>query len=400
MNRHSIHSGKMMGALRQLGAAEWYITLFIAISVLASLIANDKALLKICDGNIYFPFIGEYSMPLTHDTHDSCFTVLAPVPYGPGKSDPLNSDFSGPFEEQNFYSAAGEIVEMPLRHRHWLGTNLRGSDLLADIIHGSRVSLLVSISGTFLSLLVGGLIGFSGGWYGPGRNKISLYWLLIITVLLFLFFFFINNLRGDADRVIGAVVISLLFFLAYLFSLRVKGNRIYKYKLSVSVDGVLQRFTGFASALPRLILILSFMQFFTPSFASVLLMLAATGWIDIARLLRAEIQRMKKEQYIEAAKGSGIVGFRLFTGQILPNIWPSLSIAILYSIASNITVEASLSFLGFGLPVDTVTLGGLIASGKMEFEAWWMVLFPGLWISFFVFSLFSLSRKVRSRTMC
>jgi peptide/nickel transport system permease protein len=99
--------------------------------------------------------------------------------------------------------------------------------------------------------------------------------------------------------------------------------------------------------------------------------------------------------YMDAAVMSGIQGARLLFIQVLPNIWPTVLVYMLYTFAGNIAIEAGLSFLGFGLPATVKTLGGLIAEGKNNFEAWWMVVFPGLWLSILIYAMFSLSDKLR-----
>ena len=113
------------------------------------------------------------------------------------------------------------------------------------------------------------------------------------------------------------------------------------------------------------------------------------------RIVRAELQSIKSMTYMDAAVMSGIKGARLLLIQVLPNIWPTVLVYMLYTFAGNIAIEAGLSFLGFGLPATVKTLGGLIAEGKNNFDAWWMIVFPGLWLSLLIYAMFSLSDRLR-----
>ena len=377
--------------------AESYIFLFLFVSVFAIFIANDKPLIRICDGSISFPFISKSLFKEKSPAGNDCFSIHTLIPYSPDKSDPLNTDFTGPFDQQWSVDGNGQISEIPLRSRHWLGTNMRGNDLAAQMVYGTRISLMVSLLSTVLSFLIGGLLGFAAGWYGPGKNRIKVYWLMAGGLLLFLFYFFNMNLLTQNDSIIANSILIGLLIIFIVFAAKIRSTNFYKYALFFSADNVIQRFSEIFSAIPRIILILALVSLMEPSFTTVVFILSITGWVDISRLLRSEIQRIKHEGFIEAAKVSGIGGLRIFIGQMLPNIWPSMLVILLYTFAGNIAAEASLSFLGVGLPAEVVSLGSLVASGKVYFEAWWLVVFPGVWISGFIFSLFSLSRKLRNK---
>ncbi|MBL0098065.1 MAG: ABC transporter permease [Bacteroidetes bacterium] len=377
--------------------AESYIFLFLFVSVFAIFIANDKPLIRICDGSISFPFLSKSLTKEKSPPENDCFIMHTLMPYSPDKSDYLNTDFAGPFDQQWSVDGNGQISEIPLRNRHWLGTNMRGNDLAAQIVYGTRISLMVSLLSTVLSFLIGGLLGFAAGWYGPGKNRIKVYWLMAGGLLLFSLLLFNMNLLTPKDRIIGNVILSGLLLIFIMIAAKIRSSHFYKYAVFFSADYVIQRFSEIFSAIPRIILILALVSLLEPSFNIVVFILSITGWVDISRLLRSEIQRIKHEGFIEAAKVSGMGGLRIFIGQMLPNIWPSMLVILLYTFAGNIAAEASLSFLGVGLPADVVSLGSLVASGKVYFEAWWLVVFPGVWISGFIYSLFSLSRKMRNK---
>ncbi len=375
---------------------EWYVLLFFIVAFCAPFLANEKALLRVCNEGWDFPFLKE-SLNDRDKDFSACFELHAIVPYSPRVLDLMNADFKGPLDPQFATGRDGSQTPVSFRMRHWLGTNMRGNDLLADIIYGTRVSLFVSLISTCISFLIGAALGFVAGWYGPGRQKFPVFLLLGALAFFFILYHSNNNLYLKQDVVAGnlfALILSLL--LLFLVGWCKKWGLL-KPSVLISVDHLIQRFMEFFSAIPRIVFILIVVQFLETSVTSVILILGISGWVDIARLMRVEIQRMKTQGFIEAARLSGTESFKLFTGQMLPVIWPSLLVILLYTFAGNMALEASLSFLGFGLPADMVTLGSLVSTGKNYFEAWWMVLFPGLWISGFIYSLFSVSRRIRAQ---
>jgi peptide/nickel transport system permease protein len=107
-------------------------------------------------------------------------------------------------------------------------------------------------------------------------------------------------------------------------------------------------------------------------------LIALTSWTGIARLTRAEILRIKKLDYIQAAKALGYSQSRIIMRHALLNGLAPALVAIAFGVASTILIESSLSFLGIGLPIDTVTWGSMLSEGRTQFSAWWMTVFPGL----------------------
>lgn len=372
------------------------VLLYALVALLAPVISNDLPLLRMKDGKLTFPFLSKEQLYNSSGKRVvDAFEIHALFAYGTGKNDALNTGFKSPFEEQFVLNEAGEKVKAPLSKRHWLGTNLLGSDLLADILYGSRWSFFISIVSTLLASIVALFFGFLAGWYGPDSVKVSSFKCFLALLLLLYAIHVSFNLMEVSERVVGWLVIFLFWYLLYKFSLSKMSDQIFQHSISIPVDSFFLRFTELFSAIPRVILVLAFYQLFSSSIYSIILLLAFSAWVDLARIVRSELQRVKAMTYMEAAVMSGIDGFRLLIKQVLPNIWPTVLVYMLFTFSSNIAIEAGLSFLGFGLPATIKTLGGLIAEGKNNFEAWWMILFPGIWLSMLIYALFSLSNRLR-----
>jgi peptide/nickel transport system permease protein len=109
-----------------------------------------------------------------------------------------------------------------------------------------------------------------------------------------------------------------------------------------------------------------------------MVIIGLTGWTGIARLTRAEFLRVSNLEYIQAAKSMGFKEFRIIFLHALPNALAPALVSIAFGVASAILIESSLSFLGVGVPPTTVTWGSLLNSGREQYNAWWLVIFPGL----------------------
>ena len=88
--------------------------------------------------------------------------------------------------------------------------------------------------------------------------------------------------------------------------------------------------------------------------------------------------RIKQLDYIQAAKALGFTGFRIILKHVLANAIAPALVAIAFGIAGAILIESSLSFLNIGVPMETVSWGRLLAEGREQFSAWWLVVFPGV----------------------
>ncbi len=152
-------------------------------------------------------------------------------------------------------------------------------------------------------------------------------------------------------------------------------------------DAVLMRVTDASLAFPALLIALLLAVALGPSFFTVVLALSALGWAPYARMIRGEVVKLREEQFIVQARNIGSSPTRIIMTHIFPNIANTLIVLMTMSIGLVILIEASLSFLGAGIPPPTPSWGSMVADGRNLFErAWWISFFPGLAIGFVVLS--------------
>ncbi|MFM7054526.1 MAG: ABC transporter permease, partial [Bacteroidota bacterium] len=129
-----------------------------------------------------------------------------------------------------------------------------------------------------------------------------------------------------------------------------------------------------------------------------ILLIGLTYWTEIARITRSEIMRIRGTDYIASAKSSGASPWRILFKQALPNALPVITVSLVACMASAILTESSLSFLGLGVPVDIVTWGSLLAGAREQFDAWWLVVFPGAMVFLTILSLNKIADTISSRS--
>ena len=144
------------------------------------------------------------------------------------------------------------------------------------------------------------------------------------------------------------------------------------------VDDALMRFTEFFQVLPNLIFAMVLTTLFSSSLWTVIFAIGVVNWCPLARLTRAEVLRLKGQEYVMAARAAGARDGGIILRTILPNAMPPLVISITLLVGICILFEAAMSFLGLTDP-DVMTWGLMIGISRDYFwEAWWTVTFPGL----------------------
>ncbi|MCA8969415.1 MAG: ABC transporter permease [Planctomycetes bacterium] len=209
----------------------------------------------------------------------------------------------------------------PLSDGYLLGSDQYSRDIYSRIIYGSRISLTIGFVAVGLSvslgLLLGLLAGFFGGW----------------------------------------------------------------------VDFTLMRFVDYLLSIPRLVLLLVVMALFkdvVPAEFRVHLMvviLGITGWMGTCRIVRSEVLSLKERDFVQAGRALGYSSTRIMLRHVAPNCLAPVIVAATLGIGATILVEASLSFLGLGVPEPVPSWGKMVADGKEYItKAWWMTVFPGFTI--------------------
>lgn len=145
------------------------------------------------------------------------------------------------------------------------------------------------------------------------------------------------------------------------------------------VDSLTQKVLEVMWAFPPLLLAISIVAFLGQSLGILILALASQRWIPYCRLARAEALSLREREFVMAARSLGAGHARILCSHILPNLLQSALIVGTFAMATAIIAEASLSFLGLGVPPSTPTWGGMLADARSYIStAWWMALFPGL----------------------
>lgn len=163
------------------------------------------------------------------------------------------------------------------------------------------------------------------------------------------------------------------------------------------VDMVVQRFVDAWMAFPGLIIYLLVMAIVGGGLAQIVIIFGISGGIGGSRTIRSTVINIKHNVYVEAGRATGCSMRQLMMSHILPNIFPFVVILFSLHMAGAILAEASLSFLGFGVPPPNPSWGGMLSgSGRKYMEqAPWMALWPGLALSLVVYSVSMLGDALR-----
>jgi peptide/nickel transport system permease protein len=206
--------------------------------------------------------------------------------------------------------------------KYLLGTDAQGRDILSALMYGTRISLMVGLASVLVSMLVGVSLGLVAGFVG-----------------------------GRTDAFIMRVCDVMLSFPAILVALL--------------VDGVGRAL--FPSAHDTL------------AFAVLIVAISLTGWVQYARTVRGSTLVERNKEYVQAARVIGVAPLRIMRRHVLPNVLGPVTVLATIQVASAILIEATLSFLGVGMPVTSPSLGTLIRVGNdfLLSGEWWLTIFPG-----------------------
>jgi peptide/nickel transport system permease protein len=146
------------------------------------------------------------------------------------------------------------------------------------------------------------------------------------------------------------------------------------------VDITIMRLVEIFMTLPTFFLIVTIVAMYGSSIWLVMAAIGITSWTGDAKLIRGEVLKVKNMEYVTAASSLGFSNLRIVFRHVLPNAIAPVLVSGAFAIAGAILLEASLSFLGFGVKATTVTWGSLINEARQASNAWWLAIFPGLMI--------------------
>ncbi len=207
--------------------------------------------------------------------------------------------------------------------RYLLGTDDQGRDILSSLMYGARISLLVGLASVLLSVVIGVALGLLAGFVG-----------------------------GRVDSLIMRVCDVMLSFPAILVALL--------------IDGVGRAMFPNAHE--------------TLAFTVLILAISLTGWVQYARTVRGSTLVERQKEYVQAARVIGVSPLRIMRRHVLPNVLGPVLVLATIQIATAIITEATLSFLGVGVPPTSPSLGTLIRVGQdfLFSGEWWITIFPGV----------------------
>jgi len=146
-----------------------------------------------------------------------------------------------------------------------------------------------------------------------------------------------------------------------------------------ALDAVIMRGVDLLLSFPLIYLLVTGIAFFGANWTILVLVMGLTSWMDVARLVRAEVLSLKERDFIKAAQVLGLSQSRIVFRHLLPNALSPIIVLFALRLADAILLESSLSFLGLGVQPPAVSWGSIIRDGRdVLARAWWIVTFPGL----------------------
>jgi peptide/nickel transport system permease protein len=162
------------------------------------------------------------------------------------------------------------------------------------------------------------------------------------------------------------------------------------------VDLFVMRVAEIQLAIPGLIALLAAVAMFGPSVGLLVLFLGVSGWPAYARIVRSQVLSLRERDFVTAAQALGASRRRILARHVFPNVLTSVVVVATISIPAVILAEASLSFLGLGVPPDVPTWGSMVNDGRGFLgTAWWISTFPGIAILFLVLGVNLLGDALR-----
>jgi peptide/nickel transport system permease protein len=207
--------------------------------------------------------------------------------------------------------------------KYLLGTDDQGRDILSALMYGARISLVVGLVSVLLSMIVGVVLGLAAGFFG-----------------------------GWLDAFLMRLCDVMLSFPPILIALLIAGiGR----ALFPDAHGSL-------------------------AFGVLIISISLAGWVQYARTVRGSTLVERHKEYVQAARVTGVPPVRIMLRHVLPNVMGPVMVLATIHVATAIITEATLSFLGVGVPPTSPSLGTLINTGRdyLFSGEWWITVFPGL----------------------
>jgi peptide/nickel transport system permease protein len=145
------------------------------------------------------------------------------------------------------------------------------------------------------------------------------------------------------------------------------------------LDSLIMRIADIQLAFPFILLAMVIMAIFGGGLGKLILILGFTGWVSYARLVRSQVLTVRELDYVQAARSVGATDLQIIVRHVLPNVMSSVIVLSALQVATNILLEASLTFLGLGVDPSIPSWGGMLADARTYVTAaWWVATFPGV----------------------
>ncbi|MCQ4636746.1 ABC transporter permease [Anaerovorax odorimutans] len=149
------------------------------------------------------------------------------------------------------------------------------------------------------------------------------------------------------------------------------------------IDDLMMRFTEILMSIPQILLVIFLQAIWgEPTVFSIGIVLGITSWMAVAKMVRSEVRQMREAEYVLAARSMGAGFFYILWNHLMPNFMSAIMFMIVTNLGSAIATEATLSFLGLGLPTGVVSWGSLMSLSQkaMLTGAWWLLIIPGAFL--------------------
>jgi ABC-type dipeptide/oligopeptide/nickel transport system permease subunit len=233
----------------------------------------------------------------------------------------------GPNELNSDLTDAIGLPKVGPSKEYWFGVDTVGRDVFVRTVYGARTSLTVALIATAMSVTIGVVLGTLAGFFGGKVDTL---------------------VSRTIDVTLSLPVLLLAIGIAAACGITAEG----------CLNGLIQ-----------------------PGVSLVVVIIALFSWPYIARIVRGQVFTLREKEFVEAARAQGSSDRRIMFREILPNVVAPIIVYTTLIIPNNILFEASLSFLGVGIPSTTASWGRMIAdaaNGQLYTAAWWMLVAPGV----------------------